>query len=158
MAHLHAGSVDTLPTVSTKSLLEEALARLSSDEVDIATLDRAYRSVPPDTLARQLAASCPPEPTAAVPLAEADPLDQVRFDGTTATSERPAVRAGDRYLDLGPMAGRLARLVGPEALPVFFDAYGVSAPDSRRLDFFLLLGEVLGSAGAVASAPTDAVL
>jgi len=151
MSDFHSRSAAALPAISTASLLELALDRLDQGAIDLGALDRAYRSVSADTLARQLIATCPDETSQVVPLLERDPLDHVSFDGATVTSDCAPARAGDRYVDLGPLAGRLARLVGPEALPVFFDSYGLSAPEPRRLDFFLLLGGVL-------SAPHDAVL
>ena len=142
LAAIHAGPTEGLTVWSAAELLERALARLASGDVDIGALDRAYRTVSADTLATQLAGACPPEHHAPVPLAGPDLLDHVCFDGSTATSTRVPVAAGDAYLDLGPMAGQLARLVGPEALGVFFESYGNPAPDARRLDFYLLLDAV----------------
>ena len=51
--------------------------------------------------------------------------------------------ASDRYLDLAVVARQLANRVSPHALGPFFAAYGLDAPDLHRIDFYLLLDELL---------------
>ena len=76
-------------------------------------------------------------------------LDTVLLDGAASESEVSGITdwasAGmaDPYADLALAARSVVTVFGAEALPVFFDAYGLKHPEPLRLDYYSLLAEFL---------------
>jgi kanamycin kinase len=72
-------------------------------------------------------------------------LDNTRVDAGRVVGYTGAGGAGvaDRYLDLAVVARELADRVSPHALGPFFAAYGIDTPSMRKIDFYLLLDELL---------------
>ncbi len=50
---------------------------------------------------------------------------------------------GDAYRDLATMATSLVDVVGPEALGPFLDAYGIDHADVLRLDWHVMIDQLL---------------
>ena len=143
MASVHALPLDGLQPVLTADLVQLALGRLEEGRVDLDQLDRAYRRARPETLRAQLLGSVPPEAEQRVAAHPAARFDSLAFVDGAVESDLIPTESGDRYRNLGPLVRDLARLIGPEAMDPFFEAYGVTHPDSRRLDFFMLLDALL---------------
>jgi kanamycin kinase/aminoglycoside 3'-phosphotransferase-2 len=125
-----------------------ARERVATGRVDPTHLDAPFRRYTPERLLELVEASRGS--------AEADPddlvvvhgdfcLPNVLLDEGAVSGYLDLGRAGvgDRYLDLADVAGSLARNLSPEALGPFFDAYGLDLPDLLRIDFYVLLGELL---------------
>lgn len=145
---LHARPGNSCPFDSSPdSLLAEASARVGRGVVTVDQFDPAYRRYEPDRLL-DLAISSQP--------AKLDPADQVVIHGDarlgTVWIDQAHVSgwtswtrggAGDRYRDLATMAADLAGTVGPEALGPFVDAYGLVHADVVRLDWHLMVDQML---------------
>ena len=139
LAGVHASPTEGLPVVSTAELVDRAVTRLEAGEVDLSGVDRAYQRIRPATLRAQLEAGVPPEADRPVAISGSARFDSLTIDEGVVSGTCPITLAGDPYLDLASLARDLARLIGPEALWPFFDAYGLDRPDPLRLDFFMLL-------------------
>jgi aminoglycoside phosphotransferase len=139
LAGVHASPTKGLSVVSTAELVDRAVTRLEAGEVDLSDVDRAYQRIRPATLRAQLEAGVPPEADPPVAISGSARFDSLTIDDGVVSATCPVTLAGDPYLDLASLARDLARLIGPEALWPFFDAYGLDRPDPLRLDFFMLL-------------------
>ena len=154
LAGVHASPTEGLPVVSTAESVDRAVTRLEAGEVDLSGVDRAYQRIRPATLRAQLEAGVgdprlstlelleagvPPEADPPVAISGSARFDSLTIDEGVVSGTCPITLAGDPYLDLASLARDLARLIGPEALWPFFDAYGLDRPDPLRLDFFMLL-------------------
>jgi len=139
LAGVHASPTEGLPVVSTAESVDRAVTRLEAGEVDLSGVDRAYQRIRPATLRAQLEAGVPPEAEPPVAISGSARFDSLTIDEGVVSGTCPITLAGDPYLDLASLARDLARLIGPEALWPFFDAYGLDRPDPLRLDFFMLL-------------------
>jgi len=139
LAGVHASPTEGLPVVSTAESVDRAVTRLEAGEVDLSGVDRAYQRIRPATLRAQLEAGVPPEADRPVAISGSARFDSLTIDEGVVSGTCPITLAGDPYLDLASLARDLARLIGPEALWPFFDAYGLDRPDPLRLDFFMLL-------------------
>jgi aminoglycoside phosphotransferase len=122
---------------------------VADGSVDPASLSPPYRRYPPDRLL-ELA-------VAARPANADDPADLVVVQGrptlantlvehgrVTGYDDWSGLGVGDRYLDLAVVTRDLATNVSPHALGPFIASYGLDAPDLLKLDFFVLLVELLG--------------
>jgi aminoglycoside phosphotransferase len=122
--------------------------RVEQGLIDPVRLSPPYRRYRPDQLFDHLVTGRPPEPAAGPDhvLVHGNPtLANTLMEGGRVSGYTGWARAGvgDRYLDLAVIARDLAARVSPHALGPFVDAYGIEAPDVRRLDFFVLLTELL---------------
>ncbi len=139
----------SVPMVQLEDLLSEVGARVAAGVVDRENFAPARRRVEPQRLVDQLHALLPilerRRPVEPVLTHGGCQLGAVWLERTEPTGfigvQRLAV--ADPYRDLGAMARSLAGFFGAEALPGFFAAYGLSAPDPIRLEFYALLDELL---------------
>lgn len=143
MASVHALPVEGLRAVRTADLVQVAMTRLDNGSVNFDELDPAYRRARPEILRAQLVGSVPAEADHRVAVHPAACFDSLDFVDGAVQSDLAPSECGDRYRNLAPLVRDLARLIGPEAMDPFFEAYGMTQPDSRRLDFFMLLDALL---------------
>jgi aminoglycoside phosphotransferase len=143
---LHELPATTGPAVTTvDDLLARAGARVEEDLVDPRRFEPLHARYTPGQLHQHLITLRPPGPEDPV-VVHGDP----RLDNTLVRDGRVSGYVGlsrsgvaDRYLDLAIVARELAKYVSPHALGPFFAAYGIDAPDVRKVDFYLLLDELL---------------
>lgn len=141
---LHEVPVDGCPgRLGPGDLLTEAGQRVETEIRTSAALDPPFRRFTPAQLL-ELVSEDPPDATDLVVAHGRFGLDAVLVDhgqpGGLVDVDRLAV--ADRHLDLALAARDLVARVGPEALPVFFDAYGID-PDPFRLDWYSQLVQLL---------------
>jgi aminoglycoside phosphotransferase len=123
--------------------LSLAAQRLGAGLVDPREFEPIHSRYEPERLYEHLLTMRPPGPEDPV-IVHGDPsLDNTILVGGRVSGYVDLGRAGvsDRYLDLAIVARELATRVSPHALGPFFTAYGLDAPDVRKVDFFLLLDE-----------------
>jgi len=141
----HARPTAGCPPRGDDELLAEARHRVGDGRVDPARFDPPYRRYAPEELLA-LAERLRPEPAAPPVLVHGDArLATVRVDGSGIRGWDPSPRtgAGDPYRDLATVAVDLAEQVGAESLGPFFAAYGIDHPDVRRVDFHVLVDQLL---------------
>jgi aminoglycoside phosphotransferase len=129
--------------VTIDDRLASAAQRIEEGLVDPREFEPIHARYRPEQLYEHLLTMRPPGPEDAV-VVHGDPsLDNTLLAAGRVTGYVDLGRAGvsDRYLDLAIVARELATRVSPHALGPFFDAYGVDAPDVRKVDFYLLLDE-----------------
>jgi aminoglycoside 3'-phosphotransferase II len=126
-------------------LLARAGQRVADGLVDRRTFGPLHARYTPEELYRHARDLRPPGPEDTV-VVHGDPrLDNTLIGDGAVTGYVDLGRAGvgDRYLDLAILSRELANQVSPHALGPFFAAYGLDQPDLRKLDFYLLLDELL---------------
>lgn len=139
--HVHA--------VDTAALVRRAAERVDAGAVDPARFDRSRQGLDPRRLLQQLEQWQPllldrrPVPPTLTHGALRLGAVWVERGRPTALLGAAGLAVSDPYRDLAAMARSLAALFGPEALPGFFAAYGLSDPDPIRLEFHALLDELL---------------
>jgi aminoglycoside phosphotransferase len=134
-------------TAELRSSIDDRLAlaarRLGAGLVDPREFEPIHSRYEPETLYEHLLTMRPPGPEDPV-VVHGDPsLDNTILAGDRVSGYVDLGRAGvsDRYLDLAIVSRELATRVSPHALGPFFAAYGLDAPDVRKVDFYLLLDE-----------------
>ena len=106
--------------------------------------DPPFRRHPPDELFELVRRSVPSPPASPVVTHGAARLAAVRIEGGELRwADVGACGVGDPYRDLATMAIDLTALISPEALGPFLDAYGVDQPDVVRLDWHVLVDQLL---------------
>lgn len=144
---LHGVPLEGCPAATSVDLLiEEATLRVEHGAVDPGLFDDAYQRYTPQRLLEVAQRMRPAEPEADPVLVHgAAKLESLRGDGAGAWAwtASPRLGAGDRYRDLATLSIDLATVVSPQALGPFFDAYGAAEVDLVRLDFHVLLDQLL---------------
>jgi aminoglycoside 3'-phosphotransferase-1 len=128
---------------SVDDLLARAGERVRSGAVDRSRFQPIHARYTPEQLYEHLLVLRPTSGEDPV-VVHGDPaLDNTIIDGGRVAGYVGVGRArvADRYLDLAIVARELARHVSPHALGPFFSAYGIDAPDVRKVDFYLMLDE-----------------
>lgn len=147
LRRLHATPLDGCPVeTSDELLLEEARLRVEHGAVDADRFDEPYQRHEVTRLldvARRMRPA-PPDPDPVLVHGEAR-LRSIRLldDGALGWVDSPRFGAGDPYRDLACLSIDLAALVSPQSLGPFFDAYGIEHVDLVRLDFHVLLDQLL---------------
>jgi aminoglycoside phosphotransferase len=149
---LHETPLDGCPLATTPDeLLEEARLRVEHGTVDLTRADAAYRRHRPERLLEVAQRTRPPRPDPGAVLVHGEAtLSSLRLIGADVGDEmsvgwvdNPRFGAGDRYRDLATISIDLAGRVSPQALGPFFDVYGIEHVDLARLDFHVLLDQLL---------------
>ena len=146
LAALHAVDGSDCPfDAGNADLLDRASAAVGAGTVDPDRFDRAYSRSTPTDLLRIVADSVPADPPVPVVVHGAARLDVVRVDAGRIVGWDAVERAGlgDPYRDLATMATSLVDVVGPEALGPFLDAYGIDHADVLRLDWHVMIDQLL---------------
>jgi len=143
---LHHTPIEGCPTdTGVGALVAEADARVHDGRVDPARFDAPFRRYPPADLLGLALRSRPDEPADAVLVHGSARLSSLAVvDGGAAgwfDLERCGV--GDPYRDLATFAIDLADRVSPEILGPFLEAYGIERPELVRMDFHVLLDQLL---------------
>ena len=141
----------TLPTegcpgdTSIEALLAEATERVDAGVVDPARFDEPYRRHRPDDLLAIAHQTRPPDPVEPVVVHGA-----ARLSSLLLVEGRPAAwldldrcGVGDPYRDLATLSIDLAAQVSPEILGPFLDLYGLEWPELVRMDFHVLVDQLL---------------
>jgi aminoglycoside phosphotransferase len=125
--------------------LPRAGARVDAGAVDAAALSPAYRRYAPARLHELLVQSRPAGDEDLVVVHGSYGLNAIHLEHGAVTGYVDLARAGiaDRYVDLAIAARELARTISPEALGPFFVEYGIDYPDLRKIDFYVLLDELV---------------
>jgi aminoglycoside phosphotransferase len=134
--------------ISIDGLVAQAGERVRRGDVDRGRFQPVHAHLSPGQLHGHLSrmrAALPEPPDDRVVVHGRPTLDNTWVDAGRVAGYVGTGRAGvaDRYLDLAVVARELADKVSPHALGPFFAAYGIDAPDLRRLDFYLLVDELL---------------
>lgn len=149
MHRLHDLPVPECPfDASDEALLEEAARRVAAGAVAEDRLDAAYRRYRPAELLRLARAAVPRSPGPPLVVVHGDArlahLDLDPVSGVGTWSELRRLGVGDPYRDLATLSVDLvAGGAGSEVLGQFFEAYGIEHPDVVRLDFHILLDQLL---------------
>jgi aminoglycoside phosphotransferase len=147
---VHDLPADICPfTRSVGDLLSEATVRVAAGAVDPATLSPAYQRYTPDRLLELAIAGRPDSADSAedrvvtqgAPLLRETLVEHGQVVGYTDWSR---LAVAHRYHDIAIITRDLAASVSPHALGPFAAAYGLDTPDLVKLDFFVLLVELLG--------------
>jgi aminoglycoside 3'-phosphotransferase-1 len=129
------------------ALMALARERLDRGLVDPAQFDLPYRRYSPAALLDLVERGRPADLDAdALTVVHGDAgLDRVWLEAGLVTGWTSVGRAGigDPYRDLATMAADLAQRVTPEALGPFIDSYGLDHPDVVRLDWHVMLDQLL---------------
>ena len=127
-----------------EDLVAAATARVEHDEVDVASFDPPFRRYAPAELLALVMQSIPPAAARPVVIHGSARLAALRVEGGQLRwAELDGSGLGDPYRDLATLAIDLAEAVSPQALVPFFDAYGVDHPDVVRLDWHVLVDQLL---------------
>ncbi len=125
-------------------LVAEATGRVAAGAVDPDRFDPPYRRYTPDALADLVVQSVPAAPSRAVVTHGAARLSALRLEaGELRWEEVGSSGLGDPYRDLATVAVDLTVAISPEALGPFLDAYGVDHPDVVRLDWHVMVDQLL---------------
>ncbi len=143
LARLHAQSAQDCPfDEGLRVRLEQARIRLREGLVDVTDFDEERRGRTALEVWRELEAY---EPIAETPvLTHGDAcLPNVIFDGALVCGFVDCGRAGvaDAYQDLALASRSISDTLGHQWVDPFFKAYGLDAPDGRKLGFYRLLDE-----------------
>jgi aminoglycoside phosphotransferase len=134
----------TAPDRSNPALAAEAEQRLTSGLVDADRFDPPYRRHRPEALLVLVQRSVPFPPEVPVLIHGDARLSTLRVEGEAISWSASAVGgSGDAYRDLATVAVDLADAISPEALGPFLDAYGIDHPDLVRLDWHVLIDQLL---------------
>jgi aminoglycoside phosphotransferase len=131
------------------ALVAEAWRRVADGRVDPARFDPAYRRYTPADLLALVERGHPGDLDAAqrTVVHGTARLDHLWFVGEAESvsgwSALQRAGVGDPYRDLATMAVDLAATVAPEALGPFVDAYGLEHADVVRLDWHVVLDQLL---------------
>ncbi|MFN0028614.1 MAG: phosphotransferase [Acidimicrobiales bacterium] len=157
LARLHAlapsdgSSTPELAVLGPAELVAQAADRVRRGLVDPANFERARAALAPGRLVDQAAALVPllakraqqrPVPmvvTHGAARPEAFWLDQGELRALVGVA---GLAWADPYRDLAAVSRWLVSEVSGEALPAFFEAYGLPHPDPVRLEFHVLLDEL----------------
>jgi aminoglycoside 3'-phosphotransferase II len=143
LRRLHTQAIEDCTFDQTVAVqIERARQRLHAGLVDETDFDEERLGRAASELFRELEAWRPPDEGRV--LTHGDPcLPNVIFDGKRFAGFIDCGRAGlaDPYQDLALAARSIESNLGREWLPVFFRAYGLAAPDERKLAFYRLLDE-----------------
>ena len=144
---LHAtGDAERCPfDAGNADLLRRAGLAVAAGTVDPDRFDRAYARSTPSELLDIVSGSRPPDPSDPVVIHGAARLDVIRVDAGRIVGWDRVERSGrgDAYRDLATMATSLVDVVGPEALGPFLDAYGIEHADVLRLDWHVMIDQLL---------------
>ncbi len=144
LATLHAVPINDCPFDSRNAIrLADAEARVQSGLVRPEHLDVAYRQQSPERLLAVLHDTLP-DTEELVVTHGAYSLDNVMLNDGEVVGMLDVGRLGvaDRHADLALAARSITRQLGPDAVGRFMIAYGLEWPDSRKIDFYLLLREL----------------
>jgi len=135
------------PDAGPAALVARARRRVAAGSVDRARFDPPYQRYDPAALLDLVERGRPadPAPEDLTVIHGGARLDRVWFDDgqVSGWSSLDDGGVGDPYRDLATMAVDLADRVTPEALGPFMDAYGLDRPDVVRLDWHVLLDQLL---------------
>ena len=145
---LHATSAAGCPfDAGPGALVDVARERTDLGLVDPAQFDPPYRRYSPTALLDLVERGRPADLEAdALTIIHGDAgFDRAWLEAGRVTGWTSVGRSGigDPYRDLATMAVDLAHRVTPEALGPFIDAYGLDHPDVVRLDWHVLLDQLL---------------
>lgn len=141
----HAGPVTGHPPRGDDELLAEARRRVRTGLVERDRFDPPYRRYGPTELLELAERSRPGGEGRTVVVHGDARLSTLVVEGGRIAGWRPSPRTGlgDPYRDLATLAIDLAAQVGAESLGRFFAAYGIDHPDVRRVDFHVLVDQLL---------------
>ncbi|MDY7103403.1 MAG: phosphotransferase [Actinomycetota bacterium] len=123
--------------------VDAVAARLGAGLVDVAHLRPALARIKPERLVEILRTS-PRKGDDDLVVTHGDaamPNVLVAAGSCTGLVDLGRLGVADRHRDLADCATSLAANIGPEALPPFFEAYGIE-PDAARLDQHTLIAEL----------------
>jgi aminoglycoside phosphotransferase len=147
LGRLHAVPLAGCPTeTSVDLLLDEARLRVEHGAVDPALFDEPYQRHSVDRLLEVASRMRPPQPDPTPVLVHGRAtISSLRVLDDLSIGWQPSNRmgAGDPYRDLATISIDLAAKVSPQALGPFFDLYGSDEVDLARLDFHVLLDQLL---------------
>ncbi|MDH3752948.1 MAG: phosphotransferase [Acidimicrobiia bacterium] len=141
---LHDLVIDGCPfSLRLDVTLDRARGRIDDGALGPNDLDPAFRRFSPRRLF-ELVNESPPDEIDLVVCHGMPSLDTILIDRGNAAGliGLEACGVADRHLDLALIARDLLARIGPDALPVFFDAYGAD-PDAMRIDWYLQLAQLL---------------
>lgn len=143
---LHRLPVDACPFDSSNdALVAEARRRVAAGIVEADAFDSAYRRYGPNELLAFVEQTELP-PSRRVVIHGDARLDNLALDppGPPRWAGLGRLGAGDPYRDLATLSLDLvAGGAASEVLGTFFEACGIDQPDVRRLDFHILLDQLL---------------
>ena len=127
--------------------LAAASLRVTSGKVDAVGFDRPYAGQDPARLldiAASLWERCGHEWGDEVRLIDAG-LDVLEVDEGEVCGwpDASAAVRGDPYSDFARLARDLSVAIGPAAVPALFDSCGIERPDPARIEFWILLHQLL---------------
>lgn len=146
MRTLHRTPTEGCPTdTSIGALVAEARARVDDGRAAPERFDPPFRRYQPAELLDLALRSRPDEPSPAVVVHGSARLSSLALDGGAAAGWFDLGRCGvgDAYRDLATLAIDLADRVSPEILGPFLEAYGLERPELVRMDFHVLLDQLL---------------
>jgi aminoglycoside phosphotransferase len=146
LRELHRVAVDDCPfDAGNARWLARAEAAVAAGSVDPGRFDRAYQRTTSEDLLRIVAESQPTDPDAPVLVHGDVRLGSIRVDRgrIVAWTGLGSAGRGDAYRDLATLATSMVDEFGPESLGPFLDAYGIDHPDVLRLDWHVLLDQLL---------------
>lgn len=128
-----------------EAYLARARARVESGALGAADLDPPYRrSTPELMLASAVDLAGRLAPAEATPVHGSLALAGILIDdGEVVGWPAATASQGDPYVDLAFVARDLAAAIGPAAVPALFDAVGVDRPDPLRLEFWVLIRQLV---------------
>jgi aminoglycoside 3'-phosphotransferase-1 len=141
----HARPTAGHPPRGDDELLAEARRRVGAGLVERERFDPPYRRYGPAELLELAERSRPGDEGRTVVVHGDARLSTLVVEAGRIVGWRPSPRTGlgDPYRDLATLAIDLAAQVGPESLGPFFAAYGIDHPDVRRVDFHVLVDQLL---------------
>jgi len=125
-------------------IVAEATNRVAAGQVAVDRFDPPYRRYTPAELLDVVVGSIPSPSSSPVVVHGSARLSALRIEADELRwVDVSACGLGDAYRDLATMAVDVASAISPEALGPFLDAYGIDHPDLVRLDWHVLVDQLL---------------
>lgn len=146
LRRLHSLDITRCPFDSRLDvLIPAAQANVAAGRIDPAHVDPVYQGRSADDMLDEILTTRPQGED--LVFAHGDYcMPNVMFDADSATLtgfiDLGTAGVADRYLDLALAARSITFNWGAEWVAPFFDAYGIAAPDARKIAFFKLLDEL----------------
>ena len=153
--------VEQLPNaMSATEAVIRAERLVAAGRVDSTRFDLPYQSISPQRLldsAQRLLPDPPECPVAVHGNLRCTALELL--DGSISSWPEPDEGGiGDPYRDLAGLSRDLARLIGAGAVGALFSSVALERPEPVRLEFWVMIGQLLEAGGAVLDPPAHAPL
>lgn len=137
---IDVGGEFDIPSMAPSVALKDANERTEAGQLAGTEFDSPYTGQAAQRLVSVAESFLPQVPNPVVLVGYTSILDLGVSNGEVVSWPTP-LRAGigDPYMDLTFLGAAVANAIGPAAVPALFDAYGISSPELKRVEFWSLI-------------------